>query len=103
MNALTISPEEWLLIETLHGLLKPFYFATKHLQQQSFPSLSSSKLISNSLIVDFERRSLTSNKNINEHLLSKVLSKNLQKHLYDKNTESQKRAALVRFFIKKIK
>ena len=81
----------------LHGLLKPFYFATMHLQQQSFPSLSSSKLIANSLIVDFEKRSSVTNKNLNERLLYKVLSNNLEKYLYDKISELQKRATLVRF------
>ena len=101
LNELIIRPEEWTLLETLNGLLAPFYFATKHIQQQSFPSLSSSKIISNSLIVDYEKRSSMSNKNVNERILSKVLSQNLQKHLHDKINESKKRAALVKFFINK--
>ena len=75
-----MNPDEWSFVEMLHGLLKPFYFATMHLQQQSFPSLSSSKLIANSLIVDFEKRSSVTNKNLNERLLSKVLSNNLEKY-----------------------
>jgi hypothetical protein len=41
LNNLTINSTEWSLIETLHGLLQPFYYATEHLQQKSFPSLSS--------------------------------------------------------------
>ena len=53
------------------------------------------------MIVDYEKRSSMSNKNVNERILSKVLSQNLQKHLHDKINESQKRAALVKFFINK--
>jgi hypothetical protein len=45
LNNLTINPIEWSLIETLQGLLQPFCYATMHLQQQSFPSLSSAKII----------------------------------------------------------
>ena len=55
LNNLTINPTEWLLVETLHGLLQPFYYAIMQLQQQSFPSLSAAKLISNSLIFDFKK------------------------------------------------
>jgi hypothetical protein len=81
LNNLKINPIEWSLIEALHGLLQPFYYATMHLQQQSFPSLSSAKIISNSLIFDFKNRTSNDNRNRNERILSQLLIENLEKHL----------------------
>ncbi len=52
-----------------------------HLQQQSFPSLSSAKIISNSLIYDFKNRFYNDNRNRNERILSQLLIENLEKHL----------------------
>ncbi len=97
LNNLTINPIEWCLIETLHGLLQPFYYATMHLQQQSFPSLSSSKIISNSLIFDFKNRTSNNNRNRNERILSQLLIENLEKHLDEKLSEAQKTAASVNY------
>ena len=97
LNNLTINPTEWSLIETLHRLLQPFYYATMHLQQQSFPSLSSAKIISNSLIFDFKNRSSNDNRNRNELMLSQLLIENLEKHLDEKLSEAQKTAASVNY------
>jgi len=97
LNNLTINPTEWSLIETLHGLLQPFYYATMHLQQQSFPSLSSAKIISNSLIADFKNRSSNDNRNKNERILSQLLIENSEKHLDEKLSEAQKTAASVNY------
>ena len=97
LNNLTINPIEWSLIENLHGLLQPFYYATMHLQQQSFPSLSSAKIISNSLIFDFKNRSSNDNRNRNERMLSQLLIENLEKHLDEKLSEAQKTAASVNY------
>ena len=78
--------------------MKPFYVATMFLQQQTFHSLALSKVITNSLIVDFEKRASTSNKINNDRLLSQVLLDKLNSYLYEKPSEDQKRATLVRIF-----
>ena len=77
------------IIETLH--------ATMHLQQQSFPTLSSAKIISNSLIYDFKNRFYNDNRNRNERILSQLLIENLEKHLDEKLSEGQKTAASVNY------
>jgi hypothetical protein len=68
-----------------------------HLQQQSFPSLSSAKIISNSLIADFKNRSSNDNRNKNERILSQLLIENSEKHLDEKLSEAQKTAASVKY------
>ena len=70
-----------------------------HLQKQSLPSLSSSKIISNSLINDYKNRSSSLNSNTNERIHSKLLTENLMKHLDEKLSESQKRAASVSVYL----
>ena len=70
-----------------------------HLQKQSFPSLSSSKIISNSLINDYKNRSSSLNSNTNERIHSKLLTDNLMKHLDEKLSESQKRAVSVSIYL----
>ena len=50
------------------------------------------------MIVDFEKRATTSNKINNERLLSQVLLDKLNSYLYEKPSEDQKRATLVRIF-----
>lgn len=65
------------------------------LQQQTYPSLALSKIVANSLIVDFENRSTSLNKPRNERLLSKLLYNNLQKYLNTKISEKHKRVSLV--------
>ena len=79
----------------MHRILEPFYLATMQLQKQSYPTLSASKIIENSLIVDFQNRSSEVNASRDERLLSTVLYVTLQKHLVDKITEDQKRVSLV--------
>ena len=67
------------------------------LQKQCYPTLSVSKIIAKSLIVNFEKKSNDSNIKRDEKLLAKVLYNNLQKYLIDKVTEDQKRITLVIF------
>ena len=97
LNNLAINPTEWLLIKTLHGLLLPFYYAPMQLQQQSFPSLSAAKIISNFLIFDYKKRSANDNRNKSERILSQLLIENLEKHLDEKLSEAQKIAATVNY------
>ena len=66
-----------------------------HLQKQEFPTLSVSKIIANSLIVDFENRSSAFTISRDERLISTVLYDSLQKHLVTKISENQKRICLV--------
>ena len=69
--------------------------ATMHLQIQSFPTLSSSKIIEKSLIKYFSTQSMRTNKNKKEKLLASHLYAFIQKHLIDKISNEQKIYSLV--------
>jgi hypothetical protein len=76
--------------------LKPFYTATIMLQNQSYQSLSTSKIIENSFINFFEKKSSDTNPNENEKLLSRVIFQSIEKHLVTKISTQQKNVTLVK-------
>jgi hypothetical protein len=66
-----------------------------YLQKQAYPTLAFSKIIENSLIMDFLNRSDEKNVNLEEKILSKVLYESIEKYLVNKTSNAQKKVSLV--------
>jgi len=95
LSNLVILNDQWAVLLIIKDLLEPFYMATMHLQKQSFPGLSSSKIIEKSLIKYFSTKSMRTNKNKREKLLASHLHAFIQKHLIDKISNEQKIYSMV--------
>ena len=95
LKDLSLSSDDWELIEILVSLLKPFYDATIQLQNQKYTTLSISYVIEY-LLVEFFERKVAQSADEWEAVFSDIFLRYTKKHLQQKITAEQKKSHQVK-------